>query len=303
MNLRQLHYFVTVCDCRSFTKAADHLLVSQPALSQQIRRLETDMRVVLLDRSPQGLRLTPAGRVLLPAARDILSSVARAEQAVHDVRTGRQGDLHVLAVRSIATGVLPRGVASWHESFPDVVLRIADFPHVEAMGSAFVDGDGDVAIGPRMSAPSTAVTSLGFEELVVVADDDHALLSRDVVGVADLSHESWILFDTAHGLTRSVIALCADHGFQPTVTVWTGHVETALGVAAGGGGVTIVPDNSVRGTYRDNVRSLHPPVYREIFAYSRPDRGPFTSAYVDTLRQTDVGLVAEAALPSRHTRT
>ncbi|WP_281201789.1 LysR family transcriptional regulator substrate-binding protein [Nocardia anaemiae] len=227
----------------------------------------------------------------------MLLAVARAEQAVHDARTGQRGDLQVLTVRSVATGILPPGVAVWHERFPKVVLKIKDYPHVEAMEAAFRDGEGDLAIGPRMSFSSADMTSIGFEELILIAGPDSGLPTDAPLSLADLKARHWVLFDNENGLTRVIRRICASAGFEPLATVWTRQVETALELASSGVAVTLIPDNAVRGEYRRFARSLTPPVFREICAYSRPGSRYLTDAYIDILCRTQSQLSARADLP------
>ncbi|MFI7665706.1 LysR family transcriptional regulator [Nocardia sp. NPDC049526] len=297
MNLRRLQYFVAVCELKSFTMAAERLFIAQPSLSQQIKRLETDLKVTLLDRTAQGIRPTPAGRALLPVARDILAVVERAEQAVDDARTGRRGDLEVLTVRSVANAILPSGIAVWHERFPEVVLEIKDYPHATAMEAAFRDGEGDLAIGPRTGLSGADVASIGFEELVLVAGPDSGVSTDAPLSLADLKGHQWVLFDKENGLTRVIRTLCAAAGFEPLAAVWTMQVQAALELASSGVAVTLVPDNAVQGEYRRFARSLTPPIYREICAYSRPGSRYMSDAYVDILCRAQSQLLVRADLP------
>ncbi|MGE0216493.1 LysR family transcriptional regulator [Mycolicibacterium sp.] len=300
MHLRQLEYFVTVCELESFTKAAERLFITQPSLSQQVKRLESDLKVTLLDRTARTARPTPAGRALLPIAREILAGAARAEQAVRDVRAGQRGDLEVLTVRSLATGILPPGVGLWHEKFPGVVLKINDYPHAEAMEAAFRDGVGDVAIGPRVGLTGTHTVSLGFEELVLIAGPLSGVHTDKALSLAELRDQQWVLFDSANGLTRIIRTLCAASGFEPLATVFTGQVETALELASNGVAVTLIPDNAVRGEHRRCARSLAPPVFREILAYSRPGSRSLSDVFVDIVRRAQPALLTRADLPRAH---
>jgi DNA-binding transcriptional LysR family regulator len=298
VHLRQLEYFVAVCESESFTKAAERLFITQPSLSQQVKRLEADLKVTLLDRTARSARPTPAGRALLPVAREVLASAARAEQVVRDVRAGERGDLEVLTVRSIATAILPPGVGLWHKRFPGVVLRISDHPHAEAMEAAFRDGAGDLAIGPRIDLSVTHTVSLGYEELVLIAGPLSGLHTDKPLALEDLKTQQWVLFDSANGLTRIIRTLCASAGFQPLATVFTGQVETALELASSGMAVTLIPNNAVRGNSRQHAKSLTPPVFREICAYSRPGTRSLSDAFIDTMLSAEPVLLSRAELPS-----
>ena len=95
MELRQLEYFVAVAEELHFGRAAERLHIGQPAVSQQLRRLERELGAELFDRSPRHVRLTPAGEALLPQARDVLTAVARARSAVKAASGAKNGPLRI----------------------------------------------------------------------------------------------------------------------------------------------------------------------------------------------------------------
>ncbi|MGK8503676.1 LysR family transcriptional regulator [Nocardia asiatica] len=109
--MRQVEYFLAVRESGAFSAAAARLYVSQPSLSQQIRSLEKELGAVLLERGPHGLALTPAGRVFLPQAPRVLRAAEEPADAVHQVVEGRSGDVHVVTVRSVTSGILPPDTA------------------------------------------------------------------------------------------------------------------------------------------------------------------------------------------------
>jgi DNA-binding transcriptional LysR family regulator len=135
MRLRQLEYFVAICEYGSFNAAAEQLLVAQPSLSQQIRALEREVGAELLERGRKGVALTAAGRVFLPRAQSVLAEVEAARRSVADVVGGLEGELHVLTVRSVASGVLPPAIVRWHEQDPATVLRLHGSSHRRVLES------------------------------------------------------------------------------------------------------------------------------------------------------------------------
>lgn len=120
VSLRQLEYLVTVVDEGSFTRAAELLHVTQPALSHQVRALERTLGSPLLERLPRSVRLTAAGRALLPHARSALANAASAVSACRQVSGLERAELQLATVYSISLGVLPPVLHVWHRSHSGV---------------------------------------------------------------------------------------------------------------------------------------------------------------------------------------
>ncbi|MEV6285151.1 LysR substrate-binding domain-containing protein [Kribbella sp. NPDC051770] len=173
--LRQLEYLVTVVDEGSFTRAAERLHVTQPALSHQIRALERSAGGPLLERLPKNLRLTPAGRAMLPHARAALADADRARQAARQAAGLQAGELQIATLHSITLGILPMALKTWRRLHPAVGIRLHEHPHTTSLTHAMTTGQADIAIGPAPPNWPTAPLVLGIEELVVVVPADDPL--------------------------------------------------------------------------------------------------------------------------------
>src|ERR1700690_2776007 len=148
VSLRQPEYFVAVVDEGSFTTAAARLHVSQPGLSHQIQALERQLGGPLLERLPRGVRLTPAGRTALPHARASLAHAERAPSAAQRASGVETGELHVGALYSISTGVLPGALRTWRRSYPELQVHLVERRHTDDLIAAMEAGRADVAVGP-----------------------------------------------------------------------------------------------------------------------------------------------------------
>src|SRR5688572_22645662 len=133
MTLRQFEYLVTVVDEGSFTRAAELLHVTQPALSHQIRALERTVGAQLLDRLPRAVRLTPAGRAWLPHARAALADAERALTAARRAAGLECGELRVATLYSLTLGVLPPVLRRWRAEHPDVRIRLFEHRHADEL--------------------------------------------------------------------------------------------------------------------------------------------------------------------------
>ena len=138
MELRHLRYFVAVAEEQNVTRASAKLRVSQPAVSRQIRDLEEELGLALLERSAKAVRLTEAGRVFLAEARAVLQRSEEAIRAVRAVAGGLSGELHIGYAPSLTVQILPRALRSCQAEFPGVRILLHDLS-TEEMLAGFVD--------------------------------------------------------------------------------------------------------------------------------------------------------------------
>jgi DNA-binding transcriptional LysR family regulator len=297
VTLRQLEYFLAVVQERSFTRAAERLLVAQPSLSQQIRALETELGGPLIERLPGGLALTPTGRAVLPEAQRAVAAARRAADAARGALCGQTGDLEIATLRSMAAGLLPLLLQRFEQTHPGVVLRVHELGHRRELEELVRHGDGDIAVGPRPRDWAGPVTDLGWEEFVVVLpSEDRPRSARARVSLHALRDRRWVLFEPAHGLSEVVAAACAAAGFQPQVAAHSGSVEAIARMAAAGLGPALVPDNAVPSELAGAARRLQPPVAREIVAFSRSDRVHLAQRFVAVLREHEWAAKPASAL-------
>lgn len=192
MELRHLRYFIGVAEEENISRAALKLHVSQPALSRQIRDLEEELGILLLQRSAKSVRLTEAGRVFSREARGVL---ARADEAILAARAAARGrEIHVGYAPSLTVEILPATLKTLQKTHPEIQVILHDLS-TEGMLAALRDGTIDVAL---LVQPSPSMLrGLGFEELIryplcVALPPDHALADRRSVGFDDVIGESLI---------------------------------------------------------------------------------------------------------------
>jgi DNA-binding transcriptional LysR family regulator len=287
MDLRRLTSFLAVVEEGSFTRAARRLGIAQPSLSQQVRTLESEVGGPLLERLPRGIRLTAAGRALLPEAQAAVRAAERAGNAARMALGLEAGELEVATLLSMAVGILPRAIATWIERHPGIAIRMREYTHRTLLEDEVRSGVGDIALGPVPEDWDGPCEQLGLEELVVVLPASDPLAGAGSTPLAALADRKWILFQPGHGLTEVVEGACRRAGFQPRVAVRTTQVEAATRLAAAGLGPAMVPDNVVAPDLDPTVVRLDPPVVRELAAYTRSDWSPLASAFLDVLKASD----------------
>jgi len=283
--LRQLEYFVTVVDETSFTKAAELLHVTQPALSHQIRTLERSAGGPLLERLPRTVRLTPTGRAMLPHARAALADAERARCAARQAAGLEVGELQIATLYSLTLGVLPAALRRWRQTHPDVGIRLFEHRHTEELVEAMNAGEADVAVGPEPTDWSGVTRMLGTEELVVVVASDDPVATGDTIKLQDLADRAWVHYAPGHGLADVLDHACAQAGFEPRIAVRTEQTAAAPALAAAGLGPALVPDNILDGNLPrgSHVLRLDPPVRRTLTAYTRGEPDPLAAAFIDVL--------------------
>src|SRR3954453_12910345 len=239
MELRQLEYFAAVARHRHFTRAAEALYVTQPALSQQIRRLEAELGLALLRRTSRGVELTDAGADLLVHAERVLAEVAaaRADMARHTGVT--RGVVRVAATAADAPR-LPEALADFHGDHPDIPsgLRQGSAAEVVALVQA---GAVDVAVLALTEEPSgVTVQALADDPLrVAVALDDE--LNGATVTLDALRGRPFILAEPGTALRDTVMAAAQDAGFSPLPLFEVGDPLTVRFLVRAGLGISLVP--------------------------------------------------------------
>ncbi len=237
MELRQLQSFVCVARHGHITRAARELFLTQPALSQQIRRLERELGVTLLTRTATGVQLTPAGADLAERAALILADVAAAQAAMDDHAGARRGvargaaspgDAQALpaALAAFAAGAPPVRVALRHGSAPEVLTLLAQ-------------GSGDRAITTLDAPPGTRATPLADDPLVLVGAAGE--LAAGDVPVAALRDRPLVLAERGTALRALVVALCQADGFSPVPFMEASDPAAVLALAHAGLGLALVP--------------------------------------------------------------
>ncbi|MDX3383770.1 LysR family transcriptional regulator [Streptomyces niveiscabiei] len=247
MELRQIEYFAAVAEELHFGRAAERLHIGQPAVSQQVRRLERELRAQLFDRSGRTVTLTPFGQALLPEARDVLKAVdafaAKARSlSPQGEATFRVGISSALGERldDFLDALAERGVGTRFEfQTLDAATRLEEV-RAGRLDAAFIRG--------IESAPGLLLLPLWRDPLVVALAASHPLAGRSRLNLADLAglplrmasrNENPVLFD-------AVAAACRKAGFEATVgPVSTGLQDTLAEIGAGAAGWTLVYPTAV----------------------------------------------------------
>ena len=272
MELQQLRYFVAVAETGGFVRAAQRCGVTQPSLSQQIRKLEGELGRPLFDRSSRGAVPTEAGRALLPRAQRILAEVRETINGVQaDVEMGR-GPLSIGAIPTIAPYLLPPVLSGFLKQNPGCELTVRE-DLTDRLIEAVVGHELDAAImSTPVDHPALNVEVVGRERLLVVAPADSPLPER--LGVEDLSDEPAVVLHEVHCLGRQIADFCSTARLRRRIVCRSTQLPTILSLVGLGMGISIVPEMAAKqdiGTTR-LYRPLQGNPEREISVVRRSDR-------------------------------
>lgn len=246
-HLRDLRYFVAVAEELNFTRAAERLFVSQPALSKQIRRLEDDLRVRLFERDRRTVVLTAPGEALLPAAREMLGRWDQAQREVSDAAAAAAAVLTVGLSTSVGRGLLGAVRDHFAERRPGWRLRMRQINWVDA-SAGLASGDVDVAFVwlPIPAEDSFHLRVVAREQHWVAFREDHWLAGRDEVDFAALLDEPFLALPESAGPLRDHFLGTSHRGGRPAkigATVANAD-ETFTAIEEGSGIVLLAAGNA-----------------------------------------------------------
>ncbi|WNB88834.1 LysR substrate-binding domain-containing protein [Glutamicibacter protophormiae] len=265
MELRQLRYFIAVAEERHFGRAAQRLGMAQPPLSQQIRQLEDQLGVTLLERTTRRVDLTPAGQELLERGRAVLAEIATLEADVHRIGAGTTGVLRLGCCGAATYASMPRVLRGVAERLPGVALTVQGEMSDAAVESGLRERTLDLGLlHPPVATPGIEHRVVGRERLVVAVPQGSPLVSGRGLAVGDLREQLFVGHPAGSPVQRVVDELCRGGGFQPRVAQSTPEISAMLSLVAAGQGVAVVPEQ-VRALRLDGV------VYEDLADAAGPD--------------------------------
>lgn len=249
MSDRRLQVFHTVAGVLNFTRAAEILHMTQPAVTHQIRQLEADFNTRLFDRVNNRISLTPAGKQVLDYASRILSLYDDMHESVKELTGDRSGLLTLGASTTIAEYMLPDLLSGFRQEFPDVHVRLR-VANTDAIVALVADSSIDLGIVEgAVQKQHLLVEDCQQDELLVIVPNDHPLASQTAVEPTDLTRYPFVQREDGSG-TRSVIAAyLAQHGLhedQLQHPFELGSTEAIKGAVQAGMGISIVSAATVK---------------------------------------------------------
>ncbi len=249
MDLRQLRYLVALDEERHFTRAAAREHVAQPALSQQIRRLEEEVGLPLVQRTTRRVALTEAGASLVASARRVLAEIDAAEAELAALRGVQTGHVTVGVIHTMGPVDVSIALASFHQRHPAVELTVREHSSEELAEMLRVD-ELDLAflsVTERIESHGLGLRQLVSEELVVILPANHRLGRRRRLRMADLATDEFVSYRPGARLRELLIGAGRQAGFEPRIKFESNESGRIRTMVARGMGVAIVPHSDAQG--------------------------------------------------------
>jgi DNA-binding transcriptional LysR family regulator len=214
LTLRQLRIFESVARNLSFSRAADELHLTQPAVSIQLKRLEESIGMPLFEQLGKRIFLTEAGRELYNHSRSINKQLTILEESLDSVRGFKHGKLKVAVVSSTATYLAPQLIARYSQSYPTVSVDL-NIANRETVLNQLADNLIDLAImGQPPEGAELAAAPFMKNPLVVIAPPDHPLTRQRCIPLAALEHETFLVREPGSGTRLAMERFFAEHGIS-----------------------------------------------------------------------------------------
>jgi LysR family hydrogen peroxide-inducible transcriptional activator len=247
MELHQLRYFCAIVDTGSFSRAAQQTHVSQPSLSQQIRKLEDELGARLFDRLGRAVRLTELGHTFLPRARSVLRELEAARSDVVERKAAISGPLSVGVIPTVAPYLLPPILAAFTKKYPlarvsvveEITPRLLERLRAEALDLAVV------ALPLEIRSHEFESRPLSVEKLYAVLPMRHELARRKALSLGELRNDPFLLLRDGHCFRETAVAACKRARLKPRISFEGGQFSSVLSMVTAGLGVSIVPAMAV----------------------------------------------------------
>jgi DNA-binding transcriptional LysR family regulator len=293
IDLKQLRYFLAVAEEKSFSRAAERLHISQPPLSQQIMKLESELGVRLFTRTTRSFELTVAGKALMVEAAELLAKMRMTIDTIRQIDRGEVGRLRVGIVGSAMWGPIPSLLEQFQSQYPRVTWTIHELgpnDQWEALRARQIDVgfwrepriEGDVLKQANLRQ------DLCYQENVCVAiNAKHPLAQNEAIELIDIAHEPMLTLHLDQSAEpRYLIQCCVNAGFQPTIFQEAAEPQTLLAMVGAGLGVALLPQTTSRIGW-PGVRFLpiksNPPSANLYIAYPVEGDAPVVRAFLNIL--------------------
>ncbi len=290
MELRHLRYFVAVAEELNFSRAARRLHIAQPALSNQIKALETELGVLLLERTRRMTRLTEAGKTLLADARPLLADAQTAELHARGAQKGETGTIHIGYVLTTANAQLASIIKAFRQSYPKVepdLAQLATGAQIAALKSRQLDVG---FVRPPVNAPELETEVIGEERMVLAVSSEDPLARKKRLTWADLNGKTVLSVhpSVANYYYESFLAACRQNKARVVMGPYSHDIHSNLWLVSTGYGITPITE-SAREFASSSLAFCELPAdgprIQTLIAWRRDNSSPILANFLRTVRE------------------
>jgi len=247
VDIKQLHYFIAVSEQMNFSKAAERLHISQPSLSNAIKKLEQEIGSPLLERNTRNLQLTEAGELLFERAKVIVKNMEVLKIEMDEVIVHGTRDITIGVMESIKHW-LPKVIANYKKDYPHMKIHLVDILGSKRVKKSLKSYKTHLIITNQlMDDPELEVQTLYEERLVAVLPLHHPLAQKDTLTISDICEEPFIISTEGFQTRRDILTSFEQAGKNINIQFEIERFETAVSLVREHLGVTILPENYLQG--------------------------------------------------------
>lgn len=289
MDIKHLHYFVTVSDQLSYSKAAQKLHISQPSLSNAIKNLEQEVGSPLLERNTRKMELTDAGKILYQKAILLLSQMNMLKKEMEEVKLTGSGDLLIGIIESVKHWI-PKVIREYQGRFPSINIKLIEVLSGKAVKESLRKYHTHLLI-TNQSIDEEDIVSLPLytERLMLVLHKEHPLAEQESVRLKDIEREPFIISTEGFQTREDIMTAFSLEEVTPNIKFEIERFETALTLVRENLGVTIIPENYLSGS--TDASTVHkeiesPALERTVYLAYMKNRylSPAVQAFLDEIR-------------------
>lgn len=273
MELRQVEYFVALARTKSFSQAAEEVHISQPALSQQIKKLESELDSQLVERMGSGVKLTEAGETFMPHALDIMDAMRGATNSISNGESGTlHGSLKIGIIPTIAPYFLPEMMEEMYPGEPDLDVYVEEQQTETLMNRLKIGAVDHLLLSPPIPEEGITIENVGREPFYLAVSRDEPLANQDSISLDEINDEPILLLEEGHCLRDQSLSFCQQKNVTPNVVFQGSSLHSILNLVETGFGYTFVPEMVIRSQNRDDLSFIpitDPKPHRDIILARR----------------------------------
>ncbi len=299
MNIRDLKYFIAVAELQHFGKAADACCVSQPTLSMQLKKLEEELSVQLFERSNKQVMITPRGKELLVQARKILQEIETLKKIAEHAQDPMAGTFRLGIIPTLGPYLLPQILKDLQRRFPKLELIIYENKTENILRECREGSLDAIILALPVEEQGLVVENLFVEKFLVALPSRHELSHKKNIRMDELENQQLLLLEEGHCLREQALDACRFSGAVEKQGFKATSLETLRHIVAAGGGITILPEMSIRTSVTNPLITIRPfakpEPFREIAMFWREQysRQQCCEALAEQIRASIVGKVRE----------